>query len=183
MQERDKIYKQRAQQRTQHQLEKLSNAREREEEEKRRRQAKAFIAPVPLVPRTTNSVFMKMKKVQHKLMREADDARRKAERQRTWRHRQSEIGRSLSAVINRINRQQGRQARRQTDEEIKLRAREYHRKYRTTLSDNKAKMDQVLFGTTNDRQFKATLSNAFRTERITILSPIHTRTSRRRDRE
>lgn len=144
MEEREKIYRQRALERAKREKDKSSWATQRlEKETKRRKERAAFLAQAPAIPRTTKKCLMKTAQVQARRKQESDDIARE-ERQEKARHaRQQEVGRALAEVMRRIDRQQGRLVTRETGKDAQQKARESHERYRRALKENKIKLEQV----------------------------------------
>lgn len=144
MEEREKVYRQRAQLRAKREKDKSYWASQRLEEETKRKKEKAAIpAQAPVIPRTTQKCLTKKAQVQARQKRESDDIKREERKEKARHARQLEVGRALAEVMRRIDRQQGRLAPRETDQDAQLKARESHERYHQALKDNKIKLEQV----------------------------------------
>lgn len=144
MEEREKVYRQRALERAKREKEKSSWATQKlEEETKRRKERAAFSAQAPAIPQTTKKCLMKTAQVQARRKQESDDIAREERRDKIRHARQQEAGRALSEVIRRIDRQQGRLVTRETGKHAQEKARESHERYHRALKENKIKLEQV----------------------------------------
>lgn len=143
MEERERTYKIRANERARRKQDKLEAGQRLEEEETRRRREKAFAAPVPVAPRTTRSSLLKTAQVQARLDEARHDAKREDERREHARTREQETGKMLMEAMREIDRQQGRRSRREIDVEVGLKMREDRRMFRKALRKNKARLEQV----------------------------------------
>lgn len=145
MEERQKMYTKRAQERAQREKDKTDLARQLAEDVERRRNQKAFSASVPVAPRTTHSFLIKTAQTQAKLAKERCEIQRETDREKKMRARQDETKNHLAEVMRRIDREQGRQFRRDTHQEAEHKSRESHEKYRRALKENKARLEQVIY--------------------------------------
>lgn len=148
MEEREKVYRQRAQERAQERAKRENDksswaSQALEEATKRRIEKEASSAQTPVIPRTTQKCLMKTEQVQARRKQERYDIEREEHEEKTRHARQQEVGRALAEVIKRIDRQQGRLAPRQIDKEVRKKAREDHERYRQALKDNQIKLQQV----------------------------------------
>ncbi|CAM9161204.1 unnamed protein product [Pylaiella littoralis] len=148
MEEREKVYRQRAQERAQERAKRENDksswaSQALEEATKRRIEKETSSAQTPVIPRTTQKCLMKTAQVQARRKQERYDIEREEREEKTRHARQQEVGRALAEVIKRIDRQQGRLARRQIDKEVRKKAREDHERYRRALKDNQIKLEQA----------------------------------------
>lgn len=146
MEEREKTYRLRAQERAQREHENAISARQRLEEEVRRRREKAACsAQAPVMPRATYKSLQRTAQAQKRLKEEADNLKREKRREEARHARQRKTSKALAEVMRRIDLEQGRLARRDTGEDAQRKARESRERYRQALKDNKSKLQQVRF--------------------------------------
>lgn len=149
MEEREKLYASRRQEKMQRELEKASVARRNQEEEFRRKKQNALLAPVPIIPRTTHSFLLKTADVRAQLERKRVEAERESEEQARRCARQQETSKALAEVMRDLNRQRGTEPRRDKTRNVEQRARESRKKYRQALQENKIKLENVCIGCKN----------------------------------
>ena len=146
MEEREKTYRLRAQERAQREQEKSNLARQKMEEEVRRRREKAASsAQVPVVPRATYKSLMKTAQVQERQKMEAETLQREKRKEEARHARQRKTSKALAEVMRRIDLEQGRLARRATGKDAQQKAQESRERYRQALKDNQSKLEQVRF--------------------------------------
>lgn len=143
MEEREKVYRQRAQERAQREQAQSSSACQSKRTNETRRKKNRKNSAAPVVPGTTANFQMKISQVRAKREKESDDLRRE-KRKETARHVLEQVtSKRLAQVMARIDRQQGRLARRDTAEEAHERASESRARYRNALAENRQKLEQV----------------------------------------
>ena len=143
MEEREKMYRERAKERAQRERQRVDAARQLEEKERHRRREKAFAARVPVAPRTTHSFLLKTAQVQARINQARDDAKREEQRRLELRAQQRETGRALMEVMKDIDGQQGRLDYRDADRRAKQKARENTINYRNALKENRVRLEKV----------------------------------------
>lgn len=145
MEQRQKAYKTRANERAQRKQDKLEAGRRLEEEETQKRKKNTFAAPVPIALRPTRSFLLKTAQVQARLDQARQDAKQEATRSEHARIREKETGKILMEAMREIDRQQGRRSRREIDEEVEHKIRQDSRMFRKALKTNKARLEQVRY--------------------------------------
>ncbi|CAM9297218.1 unnamed protein product [Ascophyllum nodosum] len=146
MEEREKMYRERAKERAQRERQRVDAARQLEEKERHRRREKAFAARVPVAPRTTHSFLLKTAQVQARINQARDDAKREEQRRLELRAQQRETGRALMEVMKDIDGQQGRLDYRDADRRAKQKARENTINYRNALKENRVRLEKSIAG-------------------------------------
>lgn len=145
MEERDKLYRQRAQERARRKQSQSSLGCQRDKgNETLRTKSRTTFARAPVVvPRTTTNFQMKTAAIYARREKEVDDLERKKQLEKARRVQEQVTSKRLAQAMAQMDRQQGRMPRRDTVEEAHQNARESRERYRKALKENRKKLEQV----------------------------------------
>ncbi|CAM9245758.1 unnamed protein product [Hapterophycus canaliculatus] len=145
MEEREKLWRQRAQERTSRERPQSSSAYQSKQGNGiGRKKKRTRLAHTHVVPRTTTNFQMKTAHMQARREEESNAVKQEQDKE-TARHAQEQVtGKRLAQVMARMDREQARLAKRDTVEEANKKARESRERYRKALLENKRKLEQAM---------------------------------------
>jgi hypothetical protein len=138
LEERAEVYKQKAAERSQRKEEKAAAEKRVAAEEEQQRRIRIMSAPVPAAPRSTMSHMLKAKETQSRARSEAAEKERNDARDHMRATRQQAISADLAAAVRDTERERKINSTQQAE-----RVKAEQERYRTTLKENRAKVDEI----------------------------------------
>lgn len=141
MEEREKMYRERARERTQRA--ENQGALDRNLAVRTDKKIKCNTSSAAVIPRTTHSFLVKTARVRARLEKESYDLKQEKRRELQRRVQQQETSKALAEVMRQMGNKQTKQDRRVAAMESEQKAREGRERYHRALQENKARLQQV----------------------------------------
>lgn len=141
MEERENMYRERAQERAQRAQDQA--ALDRNLAVRADKQRKFITSSTPVVPRSTHSFLLKTARVRARLEKETCELKQEKKRELQRRAQQQETSKALAEVMRQMGNKQTKQDRRVAMMESEQKAREGRERYHRALRENRARLQQV----------------------------------------